>query len=314
MDTPQVPYHIPVMLQECLEGLNISPTGDYVDVTFGGGGHSRAIMEQLEGGKLIAFDQDEDAKANAESLDQDKLVFVEANFRNLKKYLRLHGYRKVDGLLADLGVSSHHFDKAERGFSIRSEGELDMRMDTSAAKSAYHVINEYEEDEISKILWFFGEVKKSRMVAKAIVNERSTRPIETTSLFKSILENFAPRGKENKFFAQVFQAIRIEVNDELEALKSMLNDTMDVIKPGGRLVIMSYHSLEDRLVKHFVKTGNFEGEPQKDMYGNLLRPFKPVVTKAIKASEEEIANNNRARSARLRIAERTDFSPAVDKK
>ncbi len=314
METPQIPYHVPVMLQEALEGLNISSEGTYVDVTFGGGGHSRAIMDRLEGGKLIAFDQDADAKANAEEIACEKLVFVEANFRYLKKYLRLNGFREVDGILADLGVSSHHFDQAERGFSIRLEGSLDMRMDANAEPSAFHVINEYEEEAISNILWYYGEVKKARTVAKAIVNARSVQPIETTTQLKNILENFAPRGKENKFYAQVFQAIRIEVNDELEALKSMLNEAVEVLKPGGRLVIMSYHSLEDRLVKHFVKAGNYTGEQTKDMYGNLLRPFKPIVNKAIQASEEEIANNNRARSARLRIAERTDFSPEMNNK
>ncbi len=308
MNAFETPYHLPVMLNESLEGLNLLPSGTYVDVTFGGGGHSQAILSKLTEGTLVAFDQDDDARKNADALAYENLVFIQANFRFLKKYLRLHGIQQVNGILADLGVSSHHFDDAERGFSIRAEGELDMRMNQTQELSAKQVINEYSEEALSNIFWYYGEIRKARTLAKAVVRERTIAPIETTEAFKKIVKPFAQRGKEHKFLAQVFQAIRIEVNDELEALRNMLQDTAEVLQPGGRLVVISYHSLEDRLVKHYMKTGNYEGELEKDMYGNILRPFKPVQNKAIKASAEEVARNSRARSARLRIAERTDFS------
>ncbi|GAA4822843.1 16S rRNA (cytosine(1402)-N(4))-methyltransferase RsmH [Algivirga pacifica] len=297
-------YHVPVMLQECLDGLNIQPDQTYVDVTFGGGGHSKAILEQLTTGKLISFDQDEDAFENTKALEGDNFIFVDSNFRYLKKYLRLKGFRKVDGILGDLGISSHQIDKFERGFSTRGDFELDMRMNQQAELSAREVVNEYEEQELRRIMRLYGEVKNAGKVAATIVRERHNQSIDTTGQLMKVLSTCAPRGKENKYFAQIFQAIRIVVNDELKALEEMLQQSAEVLSPGGRLVIMSYHSLEDRLVKNFMKTGNFEGEMEKDFYGNIIRPLKPISGKPIVASEEEIGRNRRARSAKLRIAEK----------
>lgn len=322
MQNAQQPYHLPVMLAESLEGLCIKPDGVYADVTFGGGGHARAILAKLRGGKLFAFDQDAQARQNAEQLQQDientqsaenqdnagnSFAFIETNFRYLKKYLRLRGCSQLDGILADLGVSSYHLDAAERGFSIRTEAKLDMRMDTAASLSAFDVVNDYDFSRLRAVFSAYGELRRTSVLAKAVLAARALAPIRTTQALRKAVEHFAPPGKENKFLAQVFQAIRIEVNDELGALRCLLEDAPKLLKPGGRLVVLSYHSLEDRLVKHFMKTGNFEGVPQKDFYGNLLRPLKPLKSKVTKASEAEVAQNNRARSARLRVAERTDF-------
>ncbi len=301
-------YHEPVMLQQCIEGLAIRPEGTYVDVTFGGGGHSQEIVGRLEEGTLYAFDQDADAKVNAEKLsDQLKqkrsFTFIESNFRYLRRYLKFHGVTQVDGILADLGVSSHQINEGTRGFSTRFDGELDMRMDQNADKSAFHVVNEYEESDLIHILSAYGEIKNARTLANAIIRERAT-PITRSQQLKEIASKLAPRGREAKYLAQVYQAIRIEVNDEMGALKEFLEQTTEVIRPGGRLVVMSYHSLEDRLVKNFINTGNFKGVMEKDFYGHEVRPFKPVTKKPIVAEEEEIDINKRARSAKLRIGER----------
>lgn len=295
-------YHIPVMLGPCIEGLAIDPNGIYVDLTFGGGGHSREILKQLDKGHLYGFDQDSDAEANVP--DDDKFTFIQANFRDFRKYLRLYGVQQVDGILADLGISSHQIDEPKRGFSTRFEGELDMRMSSGMDISAKEVLNTYEESKLHKIFGIYGEIKNAKTLAQAVVSERTMKPFATTEGFKELLKRFAPRGKEFKYFAQVFQALRIEVNDEMGALEDMLKQTVDALKPEGRLVIMSYHSLEDRLVKNFLAKGKFQGEVEKDFYGNLIRPLEPVTRKALIASDEEIQKNNRARSAKLRIAKR----------
>ena len=295
-------YHTPVLLKESVEGLQIKSDGIYVDVTFGGGGHSKEIIKNLGKGKLVAFDQDDDAQANL--IDDERFIFVNHNFRFLKNFLKYHKIGKVDGLLADLGVSSHHFDDPERGFSFRFEGELDMRMNQSAKISAKEVVNEYEEDELAKIFWEYGELKNSRKLAKAIVQNRGNKTIETIKEFTEILMPYLPKHAEHKFLAKVFQALRIEVNREMEFLKDMLLQTIDVIKPGGRLVVITYHSLEDRIVKNFIRDGQFEGEVEKDFFGNKDVPFKAVNRKIIVPDEKEIKENNRARSAKLRIAER----------
>jgi 16S rRNA (cytosine1402-N4)-methyltransferase len=295
-------YHIPVMLEPCIEGLDIDPNGVYVDLTFGGGGHSKEILKRLERGHLYGFDQDADAEANVP--DDSRFTFIQANFRDFKKYLRLYEVTKVDGILADLGISSHQIDEPTRGFSTRFEGELDMRMSAAMSVSAKDVINTYEEGQLHKIFGIYGEVKNAKTLAQAIVAQRASSPFTTTESFKSLLQRYAPRGKEFKYFAQVFQALRIEVNDEMGALEDMLMQTIEVLKPEGRLVVMSYHSLEDRLVKNFINKGKFQGEVEKDFYGNLIRPLEPVNRKAIVASSEEIQKNSRARSAKLRIAKR----------
>lgn len=297
-------YHNPVMLQECLEGLSIDPTGTYVDLTFGGGGHSKAILEHLTSGKLYAFDQDQDAVVNAEAIDHEGFNFIPANFRLVKKYLKLHGVKQVDGVLADLGVSSHQFNKPERGFSTRFEAELDMRMDQQASQSAKEVINSYSEADLHKILGLYGEVRNAKTLAGALVSARTNEAITTVGQLKSIMDNYAKRGRENRYYAQVFQALRIEVNEELTALEEMLRQMEEVIKPGGRLVVMSYHSLEDRLVKNYINKGNVEGKEDKDFYGNVNKAFKAINRKPITASEEELQQNNRARSAKLRVAEK----------
>lgn len=296
-------YHIPVMLNPCIEGLAIDPNGIYVDLTFGGGGHSKAIIQHLDKGHLYGFDQDSDAEANA--IDDPKFTFVQANFRDFKKYLKLYGVTKVDGILADLGISSHQIDEPTRGFSTRFEGALDMRMSNAIEMTAGQLLNTYEESQLHKIFGIYGEVKNAKTLAQAVVSRRAAKLFDTTADFKEFLQKFAPRGKEFKYFAQVFQALRIEVNDEMAALEEMLLQTVDVLKPEGRLVIMSYHSLEDRLVKNFINKGKFHGEVEKDFYGNQLRPLEPVVRKAIVADAEEIARNNRARSAKLRIAKKS---------
>jgi len=297
-------YHNPVMLKESVDGLNIQPGGIYVDVTFGGGGHSRAILNRMEGGRLIAFDQDSDALANA--IDDAKFTLIHQNFKYLKNFLRLHQASKIDGLIADLGVSSHQFDVPERGFSTRYDGDLDARMDKRNEQTAATLINTYSLEDFTKIFRLYGELKNAYSISKKIIESRSLAPINTVDELKACLAPHAPRHKENRFYAQVFQALRIEVNEELVALESLLKQCTDVIKPGGRLVILSYHSLEDRLAKNFIKAGNFEGKLEKDFYGNILSPFKSITRKPRTASEEEIAINNRARSAKLRIAERND--------
>lgn len=297
-------YHNPVMLKECIEGLDIKPDGVYVDVTFGGGGHSKAILERLTTGHLIAFDQDADAEKNAQTLDQSgkrSFTFIESNFRFLKKYLKLHGITEVDGILADLGVSSHQFDEPARGFTIRAEGVLDMRMDQAANKSAREVVNEYEEKDLIHILSAYGEVRNARTLAREIVNFRMNQPIETNEQFKAIAMKHAPKGRDLKYLAQVFQAIRIEVNEELEALKEFLVQAGEVLKADGRLVVMSYHSLEDRPVKNFINKGNIKGIDEKDFYGNPIRVLDPVNRKPIVPEAAEIKENSRARSAKLRI-------------
>ncbi|MFC3416032.1 16S rRNA (cytosine(1402)-N(4))-methyltransferase RsmH [Algoriphagus hitonicola] len=295
-------YHIPVMLAQCTEGLAIDPNGTYVDLTFGGGGHSRAILNQLDRGHLYGFDQDEDALANVP--DDPRFTFVQANFRDLKKYLRLYGVKQVDGILADLGISSHQIDEPSRGFSTRFQGELDMRMNQSAAVSAKEVLNTYDEGKLHRILGMYGEVKNAKTLAQAIVSERNQSPFSSTEGFTAFLKKFAPRGKEFKYFAQVFQALRIEVNDEMGALEEMLLEAVEVLKPEGRLVVMSYHSLEDRLVKNLIQKGKFHGELEKDFYGNPIRPLEPVSRGAVVADAEEIEANPRARSAKLRIAKK----------
>ncbi|WP_374951598.1 16S rRNA (cytosine(1402)-N(4))-methyltransferase RsmH [Mucilaginibacter sp.] len=294
-------YHTPVMLQECIEGLAIKPNGTYVDVTFGGGGHSREIIKHLgSNGQLLAFDQDADAQQN--SIDDDRFVFIDQNFRYLKNFTRLHDAIPVDGILADLGVSSYQFDQAERGFSIRFDAELDMRMNQQSELSAKEVVNNYSEADLHRIFGMYGEIQNAKSLAKTIVTARLNGPIITVADLKNAISNLIPRGKENKYLAQVFQALRIEVNQELEALKEFLLQTSDVLAVGGRLVVMSYHSLEDRLVKNFIAKGKFSGELEKDIYGNDNRPFDAVTRGAVTATDEEISNNNRARSAKLRIA------------
>lgn len=295
-------YHTPVLLNESVEGLQVKSNGVYVDVTFGGGGHSSEIIKHIKTGKLVAFDQDDDALPNL--INDERFVFVNHNFRFLKNFLKYHKIDKVDGLLADLGVSSHHFDDPKRGFSFRFDGELDMRMNTSAKLSARNIVNDYSESDIAKIFWEYGELKNSRKLAKAIVEHRGSKELKTIKEFTDLLMPYLPKHAEHKFLAKVFQALRIEVNREMEFLKDMLLQTTDVIKPGGRLVVITYHSLEDRIVKNFIKNGHFKKTVEKDFYGNTLVPFKAVNRKIILPTENEIQENNRARSAKLRIAER----------
>lgn len=294
-------YHTPVMLQECIDGLNIRPDGRYVDVTFGGGGHSREILKHLgPDGELLAFDQDVDAQRNR--IDDARFTFIDQNFRYLKNFCRLHGAIPVDGILADLGVSSYQFDEAERGFSIRFDAELDMRMNRSSSLTAKEVINTYSEAELHRIFGIYGEIQNAKSLANTIATARLSAPINTIADLKNVIAGRIPRGKENKYLAQVFQALRIEVNQELEALKEFLVQSAEVLASGGRLVVMSYHSLEDRLVKNFIAKGKFSGEVEKDIYGNDQRPFEAVSRGAITATKDEIEKNNRARSAKLRIA------------
>ena len=300
--TTTMEYHNPVLLKETVDGLNIRPDGVYVDVTFGGGGHSREIMSRLgPNGKLFAFDQDEDAIKNA--IDDERFTLIHENFRFIKRFLRFHGIKQVDGILADLGVSSHQFDVAERGFSTRFEAELDMRMSKRGELSAYHVVNEYDEVALKNVLLEFGELKNGGAMANVIVNARKENPIKNSEQLKQVLNRFLPGHKSNKILAQIYQAIRIEVNQEMDALKEFLTQSLEILKPEGRLSVISYHSLEDRLVKRFVKNGMFEGEPERDFFGNFEVPFK-TIEKLIVPSNEEIAINNRARSAKLRVAEK----------
>lgn len=298
-------YHVPVLLNQCLDGLNINPDGVYVDVTFGGGGHSRAIYERLsERGTLVAFDQDPDAKKN--TWQAPNFHFVPANFAFLQNHLRLLGIREVDGILGDLGVSSHQFDEEQRGFSIRGNAPLDMRMNQNGELSAETVVNNYEEQELFLVLKKYGELKNARRIASEIIAARQSRKIKTTGELMDAIRSCAPKFKDHKFYAQVFQAIRIEVNQEMQVLERFLQQTAEVLKPGGRLVVMSYHSLEDRLVKNYMKRGSFDGEIEKDFFGNVLKPFEEVVRHPIIPDEEECERNPRARSAKLRIAERKD--------
>ena len=298
-------YHNPVLLHQSVEGLNISPGGVYVDATFGGGGHSRLILEQLgENGNLIAFDQDPDAASNLP--DDDRIQFVNQNFKYLKNFLTLYGKREVDGILADLGVSSYQFDEPGRGFSTRLNGPLDMRMMKNLGKSAADIVNTYSIEDLNRIFRQYGEIRNSRCMAKMIVEKRNEKSIETTQELVQTVKKCIPEKQKNKLLARLFQAIRIEVNEELEVLKAFLEQSAEVLKPGGRLVVISYHSLEDRLVKNFMKTGNFEGVLKKDFYGNKLVSLKPLFNKAIVPDEEEIRQNSRARSAKLRIAEKLD--------
>ena len=296
-------YHIPALLEECLEGLNISPNGTYVDVTFGGGGHSRGIIENLgEEGRLFSFDQDSDAEKNI--IDDKRFTFVKSNFRFLKNFMQYHNVDEVDGIIADLGVSFHHFDEADRGFSFRFDGKLDMRMNRKGGKSASEIINRYPEDKIADILYYYGEMRNARRIASAIVKRRENKSIETTSDFLSVIKDLVNPKQEKKELAQIFQALRIEVNDEMASLKTMLMQSAKILKPGGRMVVLTYHSLEDRIVKDFFKFGNFEGKAEKDFFGRVIAPLKQVNNKVIIPSEEEIERNPRSRSAKLRIAEK----------
>jgi 16S rRNA (cytosine1402-N4)-methyltransferase len=294
-------YHIPALLDETIEGLAVKPDGVYVDCTFGGGGHARAILAALgPEGRLFGFDQDEDAMVNIP--DDPRFTFVRGNFRFLKNYLRYAGINRVDGILADLGVSFHHFDEAERGFSFRYEGQLDMRMNRRSELTAARVLNTYSEEKLADVLYLYGELHQSRRIARAIVNARSQQPLELIQSLMEVLRPFFAREKEKKDLARVFQALRIEVNRELEVLKSLLRQSVEVLNPEGRLVIITYHSLEDRLVKNFIRAGNFEGKPEKDFFGNVIAPLKAVNQKVIIAGEVEVARNPRSRSAKLRIA------------
>jgi 16S rRNA (cytosine1402-N4)-methyltransferase len=295
-------YHTPVLLHECIEGLNIRPNGVYVDVTFGGGGHSGEILNHLDKGKLIAFDQDMDASEN--QLDDSRLVFCKGNFRFLKNFLKYNGIKKIDGLLADLGVSSHHFDTPDRGFTFQGNSPLDMRMNQSAKITAGDLLNTYSPDQLRRVFREYGEVDNAGKLASMIVSGRSTTNYTSSSQFVDAILPCIPRGAENKYLAKVYQALRIEVNHELESLKSMLHQCIDAMNPGGRLVVITYHSLEDRIVKNFTKTGNFEGKVEKDFFGNVISPFKPLNNKVIVPLEEELNRNSRARSAKLRISER----------
>lgn len=295
-------YHNAVLLKETVDGLDIKPNGVYVDVTFGGGGHSREILSRLgDEGKLYAFDQDKDALAN--KIDDDRFVLINENFRYIKRFLRFYGVKEVDGVLADFGVSSHQFDVAERGFSTRFEAKLDMRMNQDNKLSAYEVINEYEEEQLRGVLLQYGELRQAPAMARVIVSERKDAPIETSEQLKLVLKRFLNHRKENKVLAQIYQAIRIEVNQEIEVLKELLLQMPEILKKGGRLSFISYHSLEDRLVKRFIRNGMFEGEPERDVFGNFEVPLKKVGG-LIVPTESEIKMNNRARSAKLRIAEK----------
>ena len=301
----QEEYHVPVMLQECLDGLTINPDGIYVDVTFGGGGHSREIFKQLSSkGQLIVFDQDPDARKNA--WEADNFHFVASNFSFISNHLKMMGFPKVDGILADLGVSSHQFDDGNRGFSIRTNDPLDMRMNQAGDVTARTIVKDYNDRELMKIFRTYGDLQNAHKIAYTIVMARETKKIKTTGDLMDVLEACAPKYKEHKFFAQVFQALRIEVNQELDVLERFLNQTADVLAPGGKLVVMSYHSLEDRLVKNYMKRGSIEGDIKKDFYGNVLKPFTEIIRHPIVPDEEEIERNSRARSAKLRIAVRNE--------
>jgi len=296
-------YHVPVLLQDCIDGLNIKPAGIYVDVTFGGGGHSRLILEKLgPNGRLIAFDRDNDAEANRP--DDERFQLVKSDFRFLKNYLKFLKINQIDGILADLGVSSHQFDTPERGFSFRFDARLDMRMDQNAEKDAAYVLNSYDHEQLSNVLYEYGEFTNSRRIADALLVARTEAPLETTFQLNAVLRRFYREREESKFLARIYQAIRIEVNGELESLKALLEDGCEMLAKEGRFVVLSYHSLEDRLVKNYFRAGKYSGEPDKDFYGNVLWTMKPMKSKITKAGEEELKVNSRARSAKLRIAEK----------
>ncbi len=296
-------YHLPVLLDECLDGLNIRPDGIYVDVTFGGGGHSRAILSRLnENGRLYAFDRDSDAAKNG--IEDPRFTLIQENFMFLKNFLRLHGVRRFDGLLADLGISSHQIDTAERGFSTRFDGPLDLRMDRRQQTDASVIVNNSDEKSLANILRLYGELPNAAQLAHAITQHRALEPITTTGQLRHCVEHLLPRNKENKYLAMIFQALRIEVNGELEALRQMLSQATELLNDEGRICIISYHSLEDRLVKNFFRYGNFEGEVNKDFYGNLIAPLKTVSRKPITPTENELQTNSRSRSAKLRVAEK----------
>lgn len=297
-------YHVPVMLRECMDGLRICPSGIYVDVTFGGGGHSREILRSLnEEGRLYGFDQDRDAERNIPA--DPRFVFVRGNFRYLRNFMRYYGVcGEVDGVLADLGVSSHHLDDKERGFSFRFDGALDMRMNAREGRTAADIVNEYPEEALADVFFLYGELKMARKLASVLLRARGERRIETIGDLLEVLSPFTGKDKEKKFLAQVFQALRIEVNDEMRALREMLEATLRVLRPGGRLVVITYHSLEDRLVKNFLRAGNFEGKSERDFFGNTSSPFRLVNNKVIVPSDEEVERNPRSRSAKLRIAEK----------
>ena len=296
-------YHVPVLLKESVEGMNLQPEGIYVDVTFGGGGHSKEILRQGDSTiRLFSFDQDEDAEQNI--VDDKRFTFVRSNFRYLHNFLRYHEVEEVDAVLADLGVSSHHFDDSERGFSFRFDGKLDMRMNKRAGMTAAEVVNTYDEERLANVFYLYGELKNSRKLASAITKARSNKQIVTIGDFLDIVKPMFGREREKKELAKVFQSLRIEVNQEMEALKEMLYAATEALKPGGRLVVITYHSLEDRMVKNMMKTGNIEGKAEQDFFGNVQTPFRLVNNKVIVASDEEVARNPRSRSAKLRIAEK----------
>ena len=305
MTEQETVYHVPVLLKESVDGLNIGTGGCYVDVTFGGGGHSREILSRLDHqGHLYSFDQDADAEKNAEGFDKGKFTFVRSNFRFLKNFLKYYGVEQIDGLLADLGVSSHHFDDSERGFSFRFEGKLDMRMNQRAGRTAADVVNTYDEKQLADVFYLYGELKQSRKLAAAIVKARQGKRVETIGDFLEIVKPFFRSEREKKELAKVFQALRIEVNHEMDALRDMLKGATEMLKPGGRLVVITYHSLEDRMVKNLMKTGNVEGKEDKDFFGKVNTPFRLVNRQVIVPSDEELAGNPRSRSAKLRIAEK----------
>ena len=295
-------YHIPAMLQECIDGLQISPSGTYVDVTFGGGGHSRGIIEQLgEGGRLFSFDQDLDAYANR--IEDPRFTFVHSNFRYLTNFMRFHKVDKVDGILGDLGVSFHHFDEAERGFSFRADAPLDMRMNRSARVDAAQVVNTYTEEQLLRIMADYGDMRRPMPIVRAILKARDNKPVMTTGQLLDVIRPLINPKQEKKELAQIFQALRIEVNGEMDALKRFLESTLEVLRPGGRLVVLTYHSLEDRMVKNFIKTGNTEGIVDKDFFGKVNTPWRQITKGAVAPSQEEIDHNPRSRSAKLRVAE-----------
>jgi len=295
-------YHNPVLLNECINGLNINPEGIYVDVTYGGGGHSKEILKYITTGKLYAFDQDENAVKN--KIEDNRLVLIKQNFRYLKNFLKMYNALPIDGLLADLGVSSHQFDEPDRGFSTRFDSKLDMRMDSNTKLTAAEILNTYPEEELKRVFKIYGEVKNAGSLAFLINKDRKIKKIETVNELKSVITKCVKHGRENQYYAQVFQALRIEVNKELDVLKELLMQSLEVLKPGGRLVVISYQSLEDRLVKNIIRSGKFEGDVEKDFFGNKLSPFKAITGKPLIPSNEEILQNNRARSAKLRIAEK----------
>ncbi len=299
-------YHTPVLLHDCIQGLELKPNGVYVDVTFGGGGHSREILKHLgPQGKLLGFDQDPDAQANVPN--DERFTLVRGNFRFLKNFLRMYGHLQVDGILGDLGVSSHQFDTAEKGFSLRFDAPLDMRMNPSGGRTAYALLMESSEAQLKEMLRNYGELPEAGKLARHLVNARADRKPDTTFKLMELIRPFMKRGQEHQFAARVFQSFRIAVNEEIDALKALLEQSVDVLRPGGRLVIISYHSLEDRLVKNFIRSGKFEGEPEKDLFGRSHLPFRAITRKPIRPSEAEQLENNRSRSAVLRIAERTDI-------